>query len=107
MLLQNAIFFPNEVLVTIFEKLPREDLERLRLVSTQFNDVIVSSSELSQQQRPWCVVTKLEIGRDSIPHLAMFFRKIEVWPRDGTRFTCPDYDNLAKRLKFSVVQNLR
>ncbi|KAH7710816.1 skpA [Aphelenchoides avenae] len=52
----NAIFIPNEVLVTIFEKLPREDVERLQLVSTQFNDVIVSSSELSKQQGPRRVV---------------------------------------------------
>ncbi|KAH7724050.1 hypothetical protein AAVH_08488 [Aphelenchoides avenae] len=38
--------------VTVFEKLPREDLdlERLQLVSTQFDDVIVSSSELASSK---------------------------------------------------------
>ncbi|KAH7698001.1 S-phase kinase-associated protein 1A [Aphelenchoides avenae] len=54
--IQNTIFIPNEVLVTIFEKLPREDLERLQLVSTQFNDVILYSVELSEQQGPRRVV---------------------------------------------------
>ncbi|KAH7696249.1 hypothetical protein AAVH_36684, partial [Aphelenchoides avenae] len=100
----NAIFIPNEVLLTIFEKLPREDLERLQLVSTQFNGVIVSSSKLSEQQGPLRVVTKVEFGAYT---RGLFSRNSDVWLRDGTRVTCPDIDNLAKRLKFSVVQKMR
>ncbi|KAH7711041.1 S-phase kinase-associated protein 1A [Aphelenchoides avenae] len=102
--IDNAIFIPNEVLVTIFEKLPREDLERLQLVSTQFNDVIVNSSELSELQGPLRVVTDVEFGTSSS---GLVSRNIHVWLRDGTELTCPDYEDLAKRLKCAVVQNLR
>ncbi|KAH7704846.1 S-phase kinase-associated protein 1A [Aphelenchoides avenae] len=102
--IEKRIFVPNEVLLTIFEKLPREDLERLQLVSTQFNDVIVGSSELSELQGPLRVVTKVEFGVYSNGN---FSQRIHLWLRDGTRITCPDYKNLAKRLKFAVVQNLR
>ncbi|KAH7725087.1 S-phase kinase-associated protein 1 [Aphelenchoides avenae] len=101
--IENAIFIPNEVLVTIFEKLPREDLERLQLVSTQFDDVIVSSVELSQHQGPLRVVTMVELGvNGSRP------KKITVWLRDGTKVACaaPRYKNLAKRLKLAVVEEL-
>ncbi|KAH7717354.1 Protein SKR-1 protein [Aphelenchoides avenae] len=103
-LIENAIFIPNQLLVKIFEKLPREDLERLQLVSTQFNDVIESSRELSGQQGPLRVVTKVDFGAHSRLRSA---HGIEMWLRDGTGITCPDFENLAKRLKSATVQKLR
>ncbi|KAH7724048.1 hypothetical protein AAVH_08486 [Aphelenchoides avenae] len=60
--IKNVIYIPNEVFVTIFEKLLREELERLQLVSTQFNDVIVSSRKLFEQQGPLCVVAKVDFS---------------------------------------------
>ncbi|KAH7717340.1 hypothetical protein AAVH_15203 [Aphelenchoides avenae] len=87
----NPIFIPNEVLVTVFEKLPREDLERLQLVSTQFNGIIVSSSKLSEQQGP----------------LRVMAMRIDVWLLDGRKVTCADYEDLAKRLKFATVLKMR
>ncbi|KAH7704849.1 hypothetical protein AAVH_27963 [Aphelenchoides avenae] len=92
--IENAIFIPNEVLLTIFEKLPREDLERLQLVSTQFGDVVVSSNKLSEEQGPSRVVTMVEFGA---PSYGRFSQKIGVWLRD----------DLAKRLKLATVQKLR
>ncbi|KAH7725114.1 Protein SKR-2 [Aphelenchoides avenae] len=101
--IENAVFIPNEVLVTIFEKLPREDLQRLQLVSTQFDDVIVSSVELSEQQGPLRVVTKVELGVHGCHP-----KKITIWLRNGRKVACasPRYTNLAQRLKFAVVQEL-
>ncbi|KAH7717356.1 Suppressor of kinetochore protein 1 [Aphelenchoides avenae] len=110
-LIGNAIFVPNQLLVTIFEKLPREDLERLQLVSTQFNDVIVSSSKLSELQGPLRVVAKVDLtgkAKDFGAHSHLrSAHGIEVWLPDGTRVTCPDFENLAKRLKSARVQKLR
>ncbi|KAH7717346.1 Suppressor of kinetochore protein 1 [Aphelenchoides avenae] len=103
-LIENAIFISNELLLTIFEKLPREDLESLQLVSAQFNDVIVSSSALSAHQGPLRVVTKVEFGAYSRDRCS---QRTDVWLCDGTVVSCPDYENLVKRLKFSVVQKLR
>ncbi|KAH7710813.1 S-phase kinase-associated protein 1A [Aphelenchoides avenae] len=103
--IENAIFMPNEVLLTIFEKLAREDLERLQFVSTQFDDVIVNSNELSEQQGPLRVVTKLEFGAYSSGSRSP--QRTRVLLRDGTRFTCTDCKDLAKRLKFAIVQELR
>ncbi|KAH7718740.1 S-phase kinase-associated protein 1 [Aphelenchoides avenae] len=101
----NATFIPNEVLLTIFEKLPREDLDRLRLVNTQFDDLIVSSSKLSEQQGPLRVVTKVE------PFVYLkgqrFSQRIDIWLRDGKRVICSAYEDLAKRLKFGIVQKMR
>lgn len=87
------------MLVTIFAKLPREDLERLQLVSTQFYGVIVSSVKLSQHQGPLRVVVAGLEFVDRRPTIYM-------WLRYGRRITCPNYEDLAKRLKFAIVQKL-
>ncbi|KAH7725843.1 S-phase kinase-associated protein 1-like [Aphelenchoides avenae] len=42
----NPIHIPSEVLITIFEKLTRADLERLQLVSQQFRNIIMQNEEL-------------------------------------------------------------
>ncbi|KAH7704782.1 skp1-related [Aphelenchoides avenae] len=42
----NPIHIPSEVLITIFEKLTRADLERLQLVSQQFRNIILQNDEL-------------------------------------------------------------
>ncbi|KAH7711042.1 S-phase kinase-associated protein 1A [Aphelenchoides avenae] len=107
--IENAIFIPNEVLLTIFEKLPREDLDRLQLVSTQFHDVIVSSTELSEQQGPLRVVPKLDVIKlEFVAYWYDYFpQKIGIVLRDGTRLTSTDCQDLAKRLKFAIVQKLR
>ncbi|KAH7710815.1 hypothetical protein AAVH_21907 [Aphelenchoides avenae] len=103
--MENAVFIPDEVLVTVCEKLPRKDLERLQLVSTQFSNVIESSSALSARQGPVRVVTMLEFGAyfDGSP----FSQATRVLLRDGTSVTCTDFKELAKRLKFATVQQLR
>ncbi|KAH7710818.1 hypothetical protein AAVH_21910 [Aphelenchoides avenae] len=109
----NAIFVPNEVLVTIFEKLPREDLDRLQLVSTQFRDIIASSSELSEQQGPLRVVPKLDVTKLELAAYSYeddyddYPQKIGLLLRDGTRLTSTDCQDLAKRLKFAKVHKLR
>lgn len=100
------MFIPNEVLLTIFEKLPRADLERLQLVSTQFDDLIVGSVELSEQQGPLRVVSRVKFGAYSLFRLSRRSR-IEVWLCDGKKVTCPDCKDLAKRLKFAIVHELR
>lgn len=87
--------------MTIFAKLPREDLERLQLVSKRFNRVIVNNAELSEREGPLRVVTKVEFGAHSPS------RFIDVWLPDGTKVTWPDHKHLPRRLKFAAVQNLR
>ncbi|KAH7698000.1 Protein SKR-1 protein, partial [Aphelenchoides avenae] len=103
--MENAVFIPDEVLVTVCEKLPRTDLERLQLVSTQFSTVIESSSALSARQGPVRVVIMLEFGAyfDGSP----FSQATRVLLRDGTSVTCTDFKELAKRVKFATVQQLR
>ena len=93
------------MLVTIFEKLPREDLERLQLVSTQFDDVIRNSSKLSEHEGPLRIVARLKLGASSDG--SRLLQKSDVWLRDGTKVTCPDHKSLIKRLKFSTVEKLR
>lgn len=90
------------MLLIIFEKLPREDLERLQLVSAQFDGVIVNSSELSEQQGPLRIVDEVEFGAYPYIHMS---RGMSVWERGPVTYA--NHEDLAKRLKFSVVQKLR
>ncbi|KAH7710797.1 S-phase kinase-associated protein 1 [Aphelenchoides avenae] len=103
--IKNAIFIPSEVLLTIFEKLPRENLERLQLVSKQFDDVIVRSSKLSEQQGPLRVVSIVEFRAQWCGN--RFSRVTDLCLPNGMRVTCSDYKNLAKCLKFATVLKLR
>ncbi|KAH7710472.1 S-phase kinase-associated protein 1A [Aphelenchoides avenae] len=47
-----TLHIPSEVLVAIFEKLSRADLERLQLVNTQFRNIILTVGKLGEEHGP-------------------------------------------------------
>ncbi|KAH7718751.1 Protein SKR-1 protein [Aphelenchoides avenae] len=88
------LYIPAELLVTVFQKLPRADLERFQLVSRYFRDVIVKSSEheLSEKRgplRPVDVTLGTNLRDDN------FIEPVNT----KSCVTRPDRDSLGKHLK--------
>ncbi|KAH7698527.1 Protein SKR-1 protein, partial [Aphelenchoides avenae] len=93
------LYIPAEVLVKVFQKLPR-DIERLQLVSRYFHDVIVKSSKLSEKRGPLRPVNvtlglNLQDGHFVTP----------VGEDPGV--ICFDQESLGEYLKFCTVWSLR
>ncbi|KAH7702909.1 S-phase kinase-associated protein 1A [Aphelenchoides avenae] len=100
---EEPIHIPAEVLVTILEKLPRSDIERFQLVSSQFLDVVLGNQKplrkLSAERGPLTSVNvQLGTTLDSYH---------DVGPVDEVRYFCRSVDSFAQRLKFCRVRKLR
>ncbi|KAH7695951.1 hypothetical protein AAVH_36982, partial [Aphelenchoides avenae] len=89
----DLLHIPSEVLVTIFEKLSRADLERLQFVNAQFRDVVLTSNKLGEELGPLRRLNTLKIGSASSDG-----HKID--PHGGTLIICQDHSTLVQRLKF-------
>lgn len=88
------------MLVKVFSKLPRWDLERFQLVGRYFRDIIVKSSELSEKRGP---LRPVDVTIGTGLQDEHFVTSVD----DHRGFTCPDRDSLDKRLKFGTVRKLR
>ncbi|KAH7718743.1 Protein SKR-1 protein [Aphelenchoides avenae] len=93
------LYIPAELLVTVFQKLPRADIEWFQLVSRYFRDVIVKSSEheLSEKRGP---LRPVDVTLGTNLHCVTPVNTIS-----GPVY--PDRDSLDKHLKFCTVENLR
>lgn len=77
-------------------------------MSTQFDDVVTHSPELSEQKGPLRVVTQLDctpcLEEATFPD---YSSTISMELQDGRAIECEDYAELSKRLKCANVQNMR
>lgn len=93
-MIQETTYIPTAVLITIFEKLPRADLERLQLVNSQFRDVVLGQS-FTEEKSPLRRLDEVQLGAYPDGHL--------MWSWAGL-FTIRQ--DLTKHLKFCAVQKL-
>lgn len=108
--LQSFIHFPDSILVTIFKKLSREDIERLSLVSLQFYDII-HGKEFEEERGPLRALYELNIFLDTecgtpgrVEYYIQPSRESEshkdiVWLTDA--------DSLLARMSYAAVKHMR
>lgn len=123
------------MLVTIFEKLPRSDLERLQLVNEQFRDVILTVNKLGEEHGPLRRLREVIIGCDPWDDHSLLVQKFGtlivcqdgttrvqclsfcmtgsalldgrgIHRQEDTHILCPDYSTLVQRLNFCTTQRL-
>ncbi|KAH7725540.1 SKP1 component [Aphelenchoides avenae] len=95
----DTLDIPSEVLVSIFEKLSRADLELLQLVNRRFRHVISTASELDEERGPLRRLRTVSIRQAwSSGHT--------IYPDGGTRIVCRDNSTLVQRLKFCAIELL-
>ncbi|KAH7710804.1 S-phase kinase-associated protein 1A [Aphelenchoides avenae] len=92
----DLLHIPSEVLVTVFAKLSRADLECLQLVNAQFRDVILTVNKLGEELGPLRPLIMVSIGSPSSGH--------RIHPREGTHIVCRDHFTLVQRLKFCAME---
>ncbi|KAH7710802.1 hypothetical protein AAVH_21894 [Aphelenchoides avenae] len=93
---RDLLHIPSEVLVTIFEKLSRADLDRLQLVNAQFRDVILTANKLGEELGPLRRLNMVKIGSASSDG-----HKID--PHGDRLVVCRDHSTLVQRLKFCAI----